>query len=138
MKRAVILMTVLVAVLSAHPAFSGNADQGMDHSRHVGEKIHESIVAGYQFAYHMVDLKEAKTRHLMVYIMGPDGKQVDHAKVGFLVKGPDGSKQKLMAAGMKGAFGVNADLKAPGTYMIKVKVVTNGKKLMDEFTYDMK
>jgi hypothetical protein len=110
----------------------------MDHSGHVGEKIYEASVGDYQFAYHLVDLKEEDLRHLMVYIMAPEGKMADDAKVGFLVKGPDGSKQKLMAAGMKGAFGANVDFKAKGAYTIKMKLVTGGEKLFDEFIYEVK
>jgi hypothetical protein len=138
MKICGILLVVIFSVFLVHPAFSGNTDQGMDHSRHAGEKIHESNVEGYQFAYHLVDLKEKNSRHLMVYIIGPEGEKIDQAKVGFLVKRPDGSKQKLMATGMKGAFGVNVDFKVKGTYKIKMKVVTGGKKLFDEFVYEVK
>ncbi len=138
MKICKILPVFIFSVLLVHPAFSGNTDQSMDHSRHVGEKIHDANVEGYQFAYHLVDLKEQKLFHLMVYIIGPEGEKIDQAKVGFLVKKPDGSKLQLMAAGMKGAFGDNVDFNVKGTYNIKMKVVTGGKKLFDEFVYEVK
>ncbi len=138
MKICGILLVVIFSVFLVHPIPSGFASQEMDHSRHVGEKIHDANVEGYQFAYHLVDLKEQKLRHLMVYIIGPKGEKINQAKVGFLVKGPDGSKQKLLAAGMKGAFGVNADFNVKGTYKIKMKVVIGGKKIFDEFVYEVK
>lgn len=74
----------------------------------------------------------------MVYIMDPEGKEIEEAKVGFLVTGPDGSKQKLMAMGMKNAFGVDVNFKVKGTYLIKMKAVTGGKKLIDSFEYKAK
>ena len=46
-----------------------------------------------------------ETHHLMVYVMDPDGQAVQEAKLGYLVEGPDGTKQKLMAMGMQGAYG---------------------------------
>jgi hypothetical protein len=138
MKIYGIIFVVILSVLLIHPILLGYASEGMDHSSHVGEKIHNANVEGYQFAYHLVDLKEQKLRHLMVYIVGPKGEKIDNAKVGFLVEGPDGSKQKLMATGMKGAFGVNVDLNIKGVYKIKMKIITNGKKLFDEFVYEVK
>ncbi|MFH1351372.1 MAG: hypothetical protein ABII26_10630 [Pseudomonadota bacterium] len=138
MKGSGIILALLFTVFLANPTFSGDTNQTMDHSSHVGEKIHEANVEGYHFAYHLVDLKKEPIRHLMVYIMGPDGKQVEEAKVGFLVNGPEGSNQKLMAEGMKGSFGANVDFKARGIYKIKMKVVTGGKNLFEEFTYEVR
>ena len=117
------------------PVYAQDNSTKMDHSNHVGEKIHESMVQGYHLAYHLLDLKKGSTRHLMVYIMDPEDKKVEDTKVGFLVEGPDGSKQKLMAEGMKGAFGVNVRFGTKGAHLIKVKVVTGGKKLLDSFHY---
>jgi len=118
------------------PAFAQKTEKAMDHAKHVGEKIHESRVEGYSLAYHLVDLKDKPRGHLMVYIMDPQGAAVADAKVGFLIQGPDGAKQRLMAEGMKGAFGVNADFDPKGTYVIKMKAVTaHGKKLLDSFQY---
>lgn len=112
-----------------------DAVKKVDHSKHAGVKIHESELKHYHFAYHLVDLKKGATRHLMVYIMDPQMKEIEEAKVGFLVKGPDGTKQKLMAVGMKGAFGADVNLKTKGTYLIKMKVVTGENTLIDSFEH---
>jgi hypothetical protein len=140
----------------------------------MGEMIHESTVEGYQFAYHLIDMKarmaamkgsgtkgsgtkgsdtkgsgtkgsatkgydmsQMKSHHLMVYIMGPEGKMITGAKVGYKVTGPDGADQKTMAMGMKGGFGADVDLEAEGTYQIKTKAVAGGVKLIDEFKYEV-
>ena len=47
----------------------------------------------------------------MVYVMDPDGHAVEEAKLGYLVEGPDGAKQKLMTMGMQGAYGANVNFK---------------------------
>ena len=117
------------------PVYAQDNSAKIDHSKHVGKKIHESMVQGYHLAYHLLDLKKGSTRHLMVYIMDPEDKKVEDTKVGFLVEGPDGSKQKLMAEGMKGAFGVNARFETKGMYIIKLRALTGGKKLLDSFHF---
>ncbi len=125
------------------------AVQKMDHSKHMGEMIREATVDGYTFAYHLIDMKEKMkdmknmpemkaTHHLMVYIMGPDGKDVENAKVGYLLENPDGSKQKLMCMGMSGGFGADADFKAKGVYTVNSKVKAGEKALTDKFTYEVK
>ena len=120
-----------------HTKSAGDHGKTMDHSQHMGEKIHESKVEGYQFAYHLLNMEDRATHHMMVYIMAPDGGQVEDAKVGYLVSGPDGTKQKMMAMGMKGAYGADLDFKQKGTYSVKMKAVTGDKKLLDEFTYEI-
>jgi hypothetical protein len=72
----------------------------------------------------------------MVYIQNPEGSNISQAKVGFLIIGPDKSKQKLMAMGMKGAFGADVDLRKKGHYTIKTKAVTDEKMLIDKFVYE--
>ena len=57
--------------------------------------------------------------------------------MGYLVKGPDGSTQKLMTMGMQGAYGADLNFKAKGTYTVKMKAVTGEKKLLDTFTYEV-
>jgi hypothetical protein len=129
----------------------------MDHEGHMGQEIHESTVEGYRFAYHTMDNAEAmekmkdmkgmsmkgmdmsqmKSHHLMLYIVGPDGKKVEDAKVGYLVEGPNG-EQKAMTMGMEGGFGADVDLKAKGTYEIKAKAIVGDKTLVDEFKYEVK
>ena len=124
----------------------------MDHSGHVGVVIHESTIEGYGFAYHLIDIrkgtaemkdmkgsKEADmTHHLMVYIMDPKGRAVEGAKLGYLVEGPDGAKQKLMTMGMQNAYGANVNFKNKGTYTVKTKFLAGDKKLLDRFSYEVK
>ena len=90
-----------------------------DHPASQGVQIHTSIVDGYGLHYTLYDFPEQKTQHLMVNITGPDGKAVEEGKVGFLVTGPDGSKQKAMAMGMKGAYGANMDFSQKGVTALK-------------------
>lgn len=120
-----------------HSQSAGDHGKATDHSQHMGEKIHESKVEGYQFAYHLLNMEDRATHHMMVYIMAPDGGKVEDAKVGYLVNGPDGTKQKMMAMGMKNAYGADFDFKKKGTYTVKMKAVTADKKFMDEFTYEV-
>jgi len=120
-----------------HSQSAGDQGKATDHSQHMGEKIHESKVEGYQLAYHLLNMKDRATHHMMVYILTPDGGKVEDAKVGYLVEGPDGTKQKMMAMGMKGAYGADLDFKQKGTYTVKMKAVTADKKFMDEFTYEV-
>ena len=79
-----------------------------------------------------------ETHHLMVYVIGPDGHAVQEAKLGYLVEGPDGAKQKLMAMGMQGAYGANVNFNKKGMYTIKVKCLVGDKKLFDRFSYEVK
>jgi hypothetical protein len=108
----------------------------------------------YKIAYHLIDNmaqmakmdkkmdmaahKNMKSNHLMTYFAGQDGKNATGGKVGFLVVGPDGSKQKAMAMEMNGGYGADIDLKAKGKYTVKVKGVFNGEAVMDGFTYEVK
>ena len=121
-----------------HTKSHGDHGKTMDHSQHMGEKIHESKVESYQFAYHLLNMEDRGTHHMMVYIMAPDGGKVEDAEVGFLVNGPDGTKQKMMAMGMQGAYGADLDFKQKGSYTVKLKAVTGDQKFLDEFTYEVK
>jgi len=154
MKKTTIFFAVLIfcGVAVALPAYSQDSGSATDHSKHVGVMIHESTIEGYRFAYHLIDnrkpseeMKDMKgskeadtTHHLMVYVMDPDGRPVEGAKLGYLVEGPDGAKQKLMAMGMQGAFGANANFKTKGTYTVKTKFLAGDKKLLDKFSYEVK
>ena len=154
MKKSTILfvVTIFFGVALAHPAFSQDSGSTTDHSGHVGVNIHESVIEGYRFAYHLIDnrkspeeMKDMKgskesdtTHHLMVYVMGPDGRAVEGAKLGYLVEGPDGVKQKLMTMGMQGAYGANVNFKTKGTYTVKTKFLIGDKKLLDSFSYEVK
>lgn len=125
------------------------SDHDMDHSGHFGMLIKESMVKGYQLAYHLIDMAEKMegmedmpemqvTHHLMLYVKAPHGEAVDNGMVGYMVKSPDGSWQKAMAMGMGGGYGADVTLLAKGTYLIKAKVVDGKAKLMDEFYYEVK
>ena len=74
----------------------------------------------------------------MATITGPEGSKVEKGKVGFLVKGPDGSKQKAMAMGMKGSYGADVDIGEKGVYTVKTKAVFGDKNLFDLFKYEVR
>ena len=73
-----------------------------------------------------------------VRIEDPDGRPAEAGKLGYLVEGPDGMKQKLMAMDMQGAYGANVNFKTKGTYTVKTKFVAGDKKLLDQFSYEVK
>jgi len=74
----------------------------------------------------------------MIYIMNEKREAVDKGKVGYLVVGPEGRKQKVMAMVMNEAFGADVDFTAKGTYTIKTKALIGNAKLLDQFTYEVK
>jgi len=110
----------------------------MDHSGHIGERIHESTVEGYRLAYHLLALPGRSEKHLMVYITDANGKPVADATVGYLVDGPDGTQQRVMAMGMKDAFGADVNFTAKGKYTVKSKAVFGETKLLDGFVFEVK
>ncbi len=116
----------------------GNRASGADEAKRVGVHIHGSIVDGYGFEYYLLNLPGKETQHMMVYIQDPEGNNIRDAKVGFLIIGPDGTKQKTMAMGLKGAFGADVDFGKKGAYTVKVKAVIGDKKLFDRFKYEVK
>jgi hypothetical protein len=154
MKKFTIFIAIIIfcGVAVALPAYSQDSGSATDHSKHVGVMIHESTIEGYHFAYHLIDIqknseemkdmkgsKEADTtHHLMVYVKDANGHAVEGAKLGYLVEGPDGAKQKLMTMGMQGAYGANVNFKNKGTYTIKAKFLAGDKKLFDKFNYEAK
>lgn len=129
-----IVLSFVLTLWSAteNPAF------GAGDEKRVGTQIHQSVVEGYRLEYRLVELPGQEILHLMVYIQDREGGNISQAKVGFLVIGPDESKQKLMAMGMKGAFGADVDFRKKGRYTIKIKAVTNKKALIDKFVYESK
>lgn len=148
----VFIFTNTVYAKDAHD--HGHGAEGMDHSAHTGENIHNSKKDGYTLAYHLIDMKaqmEAMkdhtqahgsgnmdvTHHLMVYLSDTDGNPVSDAKLGYLVVNPDGTKQKLMSMHMKGGFGSDISLKQKGTYTIKTKALSGDTTIMDQFTYEV-
>ena len=124
----------------------------------LGKEIHQSSVDGYRLTYRLLDMNELmkgaegmkgmamqgqsadqmKSHHLMVIITGPDGKIIEDGKVGYMVTGPGGSDQKVMATGMKGGFGADVDFKGKNTYKVKTKAVVGKKTLVDDFSYAAK
>ena len=147
---AVFILTNNVYAMDKHD--HGKGTEGIDHSSHTGENIHNSKKEGYTLAYHLIDMKAQMaamkehaqahgsekmdmTHHLMVYLTDADGDQVKDAKVGYLVVNPDGTKQKLMTMHMKGGFGSDINLKQKGTYTIKTKALSGNTKIMDQFSY---
>jgi len=139
MKRTVvrlfsgILFLLLVTIGFCVPCFTVAGD----HPDSPGLQIHTSTVDGYGFRYELYDFPDRNTQHLMVSVTDPNGKAVLNGKVGFLVKGPDGAKQKAMTMGMKGAYGADMDFGQKGVYSIKTKAVVGEKKLFDQFDYEV-
>ena len=146
------LIALLVMLTGGFPVLADShhhdMDQ-MDHSGHRGANIHNSTVDGYSLAYHLIDMREKMkdmenmpemqaTHHMMVYVTGPDGAVLAQAKVGYLVEGPDGSKQRLMAMGMGDGFGADVDFGTSGAYTVKTKAVANSTTLRDQFIYEVK
>lgn len=139
---AIVMTALLVLPISA---------QQHEHTEHSGKLIHESSVDGYSLAYHLIDMREAMagmkghgahegqsaTHHLMLYITDPSGNAVADATVGFLIEGPNGIDQKVMAMGMGNGYGADVSLKDPGQYTIKAKAVAGKAKLIDEFEYNV-
>jgi hypothetical protein len=131
------LVSIILSALMAVPVLAGAAEK-VDHSKHLGVRIHESSIQGYSLAYHLLDLPNRKEDHLMIYIVNEKKEAVKKGKVGYLVVGPDGSNQKVMAMAMKEAFGADVDFTAKGTYTINAKALVGNAKLIDQFTYDVK
>ena len=100
MKKIALVFIVFIYFL-ASPLLAGSAQEKVDHSKHLGARIHESSIQGYSLAYHLLDLPNRKEHHLMIYIMNEKREAVDKGKVGYLVVGPEGRKQKVMAMVMK-------------------------------------
>ncbi|MBS3731851.1 MAG: hypothetical protein KGY42_02995 [Desulfobacterales bacterium] len=138
----------LAIILSFSITLTAGARQDGESERK-GEQIHESTINEYSLAYNLIDMGgagvemegheghqgSAPTHHLMVYIVDPDGNTVDRAKVGFLVKGPEGAEQKVMAMGMGDGYGADISLQHPGEYTIRTKAVSGDETLLDSFEY---
>lgn len=121
----------------------------MDHGGHMGETVHQSTVDGHEFMYQLIDMREKMkgmenmpemkaTHHLMVYVKDPAGNPLAEAKAGHLIENPDGSDQRVMTMPMSGGHGADVVLDAPGTYIVKTKVVAGDETLMDSFEHEMK
>jgi hypothetical protein len=148
------IAAIALGAALAMPAYAAQKQGSMP----MGKEIHKSSVDGYTLAYRLIDTKQKmeamkgmkgmsmqnmdmskmKSHHLMVYIADPGGKEIEGGKVGFMVTGPDGKVQKVMAMGMESGMGADVDMKDKGKYEIKMKAVVGGKIVMDHFTYEVK
>jgi hypothetical protein len=122
-------------------------------ARH-GVEIRKAVVSGYALTYNLIDMKsmmqsttmpmthnsdtKMKSHHLMVYLVGPDGKPTTNGKVGYLVIQPDKSDYKTLTMPMEGGFGADIDLVAKGDYKITTKIALGDTTLVDEFVYTVK
>ncbi len=155
----VTMMVIISFIICSGPVFSGDMDhmghdqkkmektkgshQKMDNSKRMGDMIHHSTVDGVGLMYHLIDMtahskkmpEMRATHHLMVYLKSEHGHNVEKAKVGYLISGPDKHNQKIMAMGMGGGFGGDIALKEKGVYTIKTKALIDGKKVIDQFDY---
>lgn len=140
MKKTVLiyLVSMWVVLFSGVAGFAAEKGNSMEHNAHIGKRIHESKVQGYHLAYHLLDLPGRQEQHLMTYIADGSGKPIAKGQVGYLVVGPDGKNQKVMAMAMKDAFGGDVNFTVKGRYTIKAKAVFDDKKLMDEFDFEVK
>jgi hypothetical protein len=139
MKKIIIILSAAVVLgLAGILALASDDKDLIDHSQHKGRKIHETHEQGYQLAYHLLDLPNNSFQHLMVYITDKDGAAVVSAKVGFLIKGPDGSEQKVMAMAMTESFGGNVNFQTKGTYKIITKAIIEEDKFLYNFLYEVK
>ena len=141
------LIALAIILISSMALTAGAQQEGQ--SKRKGKQIHESTVNEYSLAYNLIDMGDAgaemkgheghegsaPTHHLMVYIIDPEGNPVNEAKVGFLVKGPEGKQQKVMAMGMAGGYGADISLQHPGKYTIRTKAVARDETLLDSFEY---
>ncbi len=145
---AALLIAALAFTLPAMAAESAphqsHKGMQMDHAAMKGKLIRETRINGYTLSYHLIDMKAlmpdnanmAGTCHLMLTIRDPKGGVVEKTLVGYLIKGPDGKAQKMMAMSMGKGYGANIQMKTPGTYKITAKALIEGKPMIDRFTYE--
>ncbi len=143
-----ILLSIFLALtmLLGGPAFAMDM-ANMDQAQRAGENIHNSMVDGYNFSYHLIDMKAKmqelkmdmpgmKSHHLMVYVGEMGKKPITDARVGYLITSASG-QQQAMAMGMGDGYGADVDLKKGEKVTIKVKIMADGKQLVDEFEYTL-
>ena len=150
MKKHIMKLTIcLVFMISLALPIGAEEEMdhgGMSHGSHAGELIRETTVKGYGLTYRLIDMQARMkdmadmpameaTHHLMLFVHPPEGKSIEQPKVGFLVEGPKGKTQKVMAMAMSGGFGADLDLSEKGDYTIKSKAVFGEVKLIDGFEY---
>jgi len=155
-----IITLIFAALILTASAFAGAAlasddmkGHDMSSSDKIGTLVHESMVNGFMLSYYLMDLRDQKKddkgdshakkdmdkpHHIMVYIMDKEHKPVLKGKVGFMIKDAQGTPQKAMAMYMSKGFGITADMKNKGVYVITTKAILGETKLMDSFNYEMK
>jgi len=129
------IVPIFFLLILSLPVVASDQQKAIDHTGHIGEKIHESVVQGYRLAYHLLDLPGREEKHLITYIRDEQGHAVTDAKVGYQVVAPDSTKNNVMAMLMNEAYGADVNLTAKGTYTIKAKAAFKDKKLLDQFTF---
>lgn len=147
--------------------FLAASSPAADHSAHGGAatapatqpgvQIRVATVDGYRLTYRLLNWEERNvemkgmlgmemagmdnsgksTNHLILHLVGADGKDVSGAKVGFQLTQPGGGEQKTLTMAM-GGYGADVNLKAKGVYTIKTKFVAGAKTGVDSFTYEVK
>lgn len=154
MKRTASLFTILFASLvfaAVTLAADGHAGHGSHSSDPDEKEVRQAMVDGHHLTYRLIDmhakmaglksgkydLSKVKSHHLMLLVHAPDGKLLSDARVGYLVTGPDGSSQQVMAMAMSGGYGGDIDLQQKGTYTVKAKAIAGEKTLRDQFTLDI-
>lgn len=127
-----------------------------------GEKVREAQVGGYQVSYYLLDMGAAvapKTKHLMVFLTTPDGKEVSDAAVSYKITGPGTEVREvttyrgnrgeftykvypdqstLKAISMSGGYGADVQLREKGEYKVATKVTVGAISLADGFGYTVK
>jgi hypothetical protein len=148
----VTLLTVYSLTFAMNHSQGKDMQGGANPAVRPGENILTATVDGHQFAYYLIDMQKQMAKmknqsqmtgmqashHLMVYVTKPDGEVLDQAKVGYLVVGPDGAKQKQMGMKMRDGFGADLHMGEKGAYSVATKAVADGKTLIHQFTYEMK
>ena len=125
------------------------SSHGMAQEGSGGIKIHTANVEGYHLSYELIDMKARMkgmenmpemehSHHLMVYVKDKDGNPVENAKVGYLIKGPGDSEQRVMCMGMGAGYGADVNLAEKGTYTVNTKAVVGDKTFLDSFEYELR
>lgn len=142
----IILILFMAAPVSAGSQMNqGGMDMPMSDNSRAGQDIAKHTVEGCTLTYRLIDMRETAkempgmtaTHHLMVFITDPAGHPVTNATVGFLIEGPEGGEQQVMAMAMGDGYGANVNLSRPGNYTIKAKAMAGDKTLLDAFTYEV-
>ncbi|AOY59425.1 conserved uncharacterized protein [Desulfococcus multivorans] len=125
------------------------SSQGMAQEGPGGIKIHTATVEGYHLSYELIDMKARMkgmenmpemehSHHLMVYVKDKDGNAVENARVGYLIRGPGNSEQRVMCMGMGAGYGADVNLAEKGAYTVNTKAVVGDKTLLDSFEYELR